>query len=290
MKSTIAIQGQAASFHDIVAKAYYPDQTGRAYCETFQDVFAAIENGSADYGVCAIENSLAGSIYEIYDLLLNKDVYVIGESYIQITMCLIGLAGAKIEDITKVYSHPVALAQCHEYLDRQLPTAQRLEFHDTAGSVAYVKEAANIHYAAIASRQAAELHGLNIIDSPIESNHGSATRFLVIGPDSIVANNANKTSLVLRTSHQPSALYHALGAFAKRDINLSKLQSRPITNDAWRYMFYVDVEAGTNDPNLTAALTELADQDCSYTILGSYQASEEKYPSQTSRQLSTSAL
>ncbi|CAN5638022.1 hypothetical protein BH23PAT2_BH23PAT2_09900 [soil metagenome] len=258
----------------IVASSYFPDTANRLYCETFEDVFTSIESGSVQYGVCAIENSLAGSINEIYDLLLTKNVRIIGEAYLKITMCLIELPGATPETITRVYSHPVALAQCHDFLDSKMPLAQRLEFHDTAGSVGLIKEKADPANAAIAGKPAAELHKLEVIASPIESDHGSATRFIILGLSSAVPDDANKTSFVITTSHRPGALYQALGVFAKRGINLTKLQSRPLAKSTWRYMFYIDVAIGINDKRLIAALEELDDQNCKYTVIGSYRASK----------------
>lgn len=272
---TIAIQGQQASFHDSAAKQLYGSESGRVYAETFQDVFVALADGRAERGMCAIENSLYGSINEVYDLLLKNHCQIVGEVYLHIEQCLIGLPGARLEDITKVYSHPVALAQCEAYLDATLHQAEREEFHDTAGSVALVKQLADQTVTAIASREAAELHGLTVLAASIETNKQNFTRFIALAKEPATPPAAStKTSLILETDHQPGALYAALGAFAKRGINLSKLQSRPIIGKAWQYMFYVDVEAAADSPGCTEALAELAAQQCRVTLLGSYPAGQ----------------
>lgn len=269
--TVIAIQGQAASFHDIVAKRCFSDQDRRIHCDTFADVFSSIQSKRASIGICAIENSLAGSINQVYDLLLkHANISIIGEYYLKVEQCLIGLSGAATQNISEVHSHPVALAQCQPYLDMHLPHAKRLEEYDTASSVELVKQRNDPAIAAIGGEEAAKLHNLAVLAHSIQSNTENYTRFLVIGNQGQPAKKTNKTSLVIQTSHQPGALYEALGAFAKQELNLSKLQSRPIPENAWQYMFYIDVEAGIDDAKLQTAVAELEKQHCRYTVLGSY--------------------
>jgi prephenate dehydratase len=173
-------------------------------------------------------------------LLLAHKYFIVGELAVPIEQCLITLPGVRLKDITHIHSHPVALSQCSDYLDEYLPTAKRVEDYDTAASVSFIKEQNHNYRAAIASRVAAEMHGLPIIASGIQNHDTNMTRFLVLER---VANNkpANKVSLVLQTSHNPGALYKALGVFHKANANLTKLQSRPVPGKVWRYMFYVDV-------------------------------------------------
>jgi len=268
----VAIQGEQASFHDIAATHFFGEDIDRVCCKTFAETFQAVDHGKAKYAVSAIENSLYGSINEVYDLLLAQHFPIIGETYIRVKQCLIAMPGTAIGEIREVYSHPVALAQCEQYLDTVLAQAQRFETNDTAGSVGMIKLLQDPKKAAIASAQAATLHGLDVLASSIETNHQNYTRFVVLSrmPNSML--DANKTSLILKTAHTPGALYAALGAFAKRSINLTKLQSRPIIGHAWHYMFYLDVEAGLDNPSLKLALQELARQKCQATILGSYKA------------------
>ncbi len=270
--TTIAIQGDVASFHDIAAKDFF-GESSRAYCDTFADTFAALADGRADNAVVAIENSLFGSINEVYDLLLKHSFSIIGEVYLRIDQCLIGLPGTKLEDVTTVYSHPVALAQCEAFLDENVPQALRSEYHDTAAAVKLVKEQGDAHAVAIAGKEAAELYGMEVLAENIETNKENYTRFVALSRTApVVSGEESKTSLVLTTSHQPGALYQALGTFAKRSMNLSKLQSRPIIGKAWHYMFYVDVGGAATEPAFQEALVELKEQGCEVTLLGSYKS------------------
>lgn len=273
----VAIQGDRASFHDIAANQFFGDASERIFCDTFASTVGALKEGSATHALCAIENSLYGSINEVYDLILQNKLFIFGEVYLRIEQCLIGLASAQLSTINEVYSHPVALAQCEDYLDRQLPQAERVEYHDTAASVKKISRQGNPKLAAIASRQAAALYGMPILAESIETNKQNYTRFIVLSTtDQDMVPNPNKTSIVIKTNHQPGALYNALGCFAKRSINLSKIQSRPIIGKAWHYIFYVDVHAGVDDPACQEAINELTGLDCDITLLGSYQQAD--YP------------
>ena len=268
---TIAIQGDQASFHDIATAKLFGD-SGRVYCDTFAGTFRALAEDRADYAVVAIENSLYGSINEVYDLLLKHEFSIVAETYLRIEQCLIGFPGTKLEEIEAVYSHPVALAQCEEFLETVLPEASRNEAHDTAGSVAYIAEQDTPRFAAIASAEAAALYGMDVLKHSIETNKENYTRFVVLSKTrtSVFSGVANKSTLVVTTTHQPGALYDALGVFAKQGINLSKLQSRPIIGKAWHYMFYIDIAAASGA--LTSAKHELEAQGCTVTILGSYKS------------------
>jgi len=273
MSTTIAIQGDQASFHDIAATQFFGEQSTRAFCDTFAATFAVLANGDADYALCAIENSLYGSINEVYDLLLAHDFYIIGEIYLRIEQCLIGLPGSSVADIVEVHSHPVALAQCDVFLDETIPMATRMEYHDTAASVEMVAKLQDPLVAAIASREAAKLYGMEVLAPSIETDVQNYTRFVALSKrnDTIDA-STTKTSLIVRTTHTPGALYNALGCFATRGISLTKLQSRPVIGDAWKYIFYIDVAAGEQTAACQQALAELRAQGCQVTVLGSYQS------------------
>lgn len=273
MSVSIAIQGTKASFHDIAASQYFGKDDSRIFCDTFSATFAALADERADFALCAIENSLYGSINEVYDLLNAHDYHIVGEIYLRIEQCLIGQPGATMSGITEVYSHPVALAQCEAYLDKELPDAHRLEYHDTAASVELIARTGSHTTAAIASCQAAELYGMKILASSIETDSQNYTRFVVLTRLPLASKDTTKTSLVLKTNHAPGALYNGLGCFAKRGINLTKLQSRPITGSAWNYLFYIDVLAGDQTSEFQAAHAELVTQGCDVTVLGSYKAS-----------------
>ena len=269
---TIAIQGGAASFHDIAARYYFGATHQRIFCDTFAQLFDALLQEDADIAVCAIENSLYGSITDVYDLLQqNQGIHIIGEIYLRIEQCLIGAKNASLADVTEVHSHPVALAQCEVYLDGFLPAAKRVESHDTADSVRMVQQQASPHIAAIAGAQAAKLYDLPILARSIETNKQNYTRFVILSKKLAPTHDANKTSLIITTTHQPGALQAALQAFAEHGINLSKLQSRPIIGKAWHYMFYVDVEVGVRSQAFHQAIASLEQQNCRVDILGSYE-------------------
>lgn len=270
--TSVAIQGQQASFHDIAARLYFGKSISPIACETFADTFHTLKTKKSDYAVVALENSLFGSINEVYDLLLKHKFWISGEIYLRVEQCLLGLPGTKLKSVREVYSHPVALAQCDKYLEDKLPFAKRFEHHDTGGAAEDVKRWEDPTKTAIASHLAAEMYDLEILDRSIETHKQNYTRFVILTKTRQDVESADKTSLILETADKPGALYHALGAFARQNINLTKLQSRPIIGRAWQYMFYTDVNVGIADPSLELALRELSDQDCDVTILGSYVA------------------
>lgn len=268
----IGIQGQPGSFHSIAATIFFGKDISLLSCDTFTEVFTALQNKQCDKAIVAIENSLYGSINNVYDLLLKKRIWICGEIYLHVTQCLVGLPGAQIDKITEVHSQGPALGQCESFLDLHLPDAKRIEQHDTAASVAMVKQWGDPKKAAIASREAAAIHGLEILAEEIETHTDNFTRFVVLqaGQEKIPA--ADKTSLILTTDHKPGALYNALSAFKEQDINLTKLQSRPVVGKKWHYMFYIDLAAGAQTRPFKTALKKLVEQKCDVTILGSYKA------------------
>lgn len=269
----VAIQGQEASYHHLAAKQFFGEDVEILACDTFKAVFSAVDKAQTDYAVIAIENSLYGAINPVYDLLLKKRFWISGEIYLRIRHCLIGLPGADKSKVSEIYSQIMALAQCENYLDKNFSRAKHIEHHDTVASVELVKKLGDKTKAAIASENSAILHNMEILEKDIEDVKQNFTRFLVLEKDTSAVKGANKTSLVLITPHKPGALYRALGIFDKHGINLTKLQSRPIKETAWRYMFYIDVEIGLNDTKLKNALAELKSQECETILLGSYKSS-----------------
>lgn len=270
----VAIQGQAGSYHDIARRQYFKNATQLVCQDTFKEVFAALSSGQANYAVSAIENSLYGSINEVYDLLLKNKFWICGEIYLRIQHCLLGIQGSALKDINEVYSQGPALAQCEEFLETKLAQVKRIETHDTAASAELVAKWQDPTKAAIASSTAAKLHGLKILESEIETHKQNYTRFIVLEKTRREqTDQTSKTSIVLKLAERPGILHQALGAFAKRNINLSKLESRPIIGKAWHYMFYIDFEAGADSPQGRAALQELVRQGSSVTLLGTYQTS-----------------
>lgn len=272
----IAIQGEVESFHHQAARAFFGDDTKLVHCHNFREVFETLMSGAADHAVVAVENSLYGSLNEVHDLMSKHKAWIVGEVYLRIEFCLIGLPGAKLEEITEVHSQVFALSECEDYLDSVLPQAKRFEEHDTAGSVGLIKEWNDPTKAAIASRDAAKHHGLEVLASNIETHHENYTRFAVLAPQKEQVDGANKTSLVLTTRDdtKPGALLRALQVFAERNINMTMLQSRPILGKAWHYLFYIDVEFGTEDAQYEDVMNKLYEAGCQVQVLGSYKANK----------------
>ncbi len=268
----VSIQGEVDSFHYLAAQHLFGSAVETLHRERFREVFEDVQAKRADCAVVAIENSLVGSINEVYDLLRKDGLRITGELYMRISHNLIALPGVELANIQSIYSHPMALMQCETFL-QGLPGVDVHERFDTAGSVAQIATTGDKTAAAIASRQAAQRHKMHLLATDIESDKHNYTRFIVLSPlgsVSVSALSNTKTSIILTTNHTPGALYSALGVFAKRGINLSKLQSRPIIGKGWHYYFYIDFEAGTQEARTQEALRELQDYAGEVTVLGSY--------------------
>jgi prephenate dehydratase len=265
----VAIQGEPASFHDVAAHQFFQNPIELICCETFADTFAALESGRADTAIVAIENSLYGTINPVYDLLLQHRPWIYGETYLRIHQCLLGLPGSKLDDITEIYSHTAALAQCEAFLGEHLPNARRYEHADTAGAAADVAVWKDKTRAAIASAAAAERYGLEVLVPDIETHHHNYTRFVALSRNRRENPQATKNSIILRTAHHSGALYNALDVFDAHNFNLTLLTSRPIIGQHQKYLFYLDFETDANTET-ERAFEELRAQNCDVTILGSY--------------------
>ncbi|MBE3134337.1 MAG: ACT domain-containing protein, partial [Acidobacteria bacterium] len=228
--------------------------------------------GRARFGMVPIENSLTGSIHQNYDLLLQyPDVRIVGEQKIRIVHNLIGLPGARIEDIRRVYSHPQGLAQCGRFLDRH--PWERVAYYDTAGAVRFVAETGAKENAAIASEEAARVYGLAILKQGLETNVQNYTRFVVIARDEGTAPaRPNKASVCFSVADLPGSLFRALQVLAERGLNMKKLESRPILGKPWQYLFYIDVDLPDDPAVFTRALAELKTVTEDLRVLGSYRA------------------
>lgn len=272
----VAIQGQAASYHHQAAKKFFGKSVQIQPCNIFRDVFNSVENGISEYGVVAVENSLYGAINPVYDLLLKKSLFIIGEVNLQVHHCLISLPGAEKENLKEIYSQVMALAQCENYLDKNLPGAKTIDYHDTVASVEMVKKLGDKRKAAIASKEAAELHGMKVLAQNIEDNTQNTTRFLILSKKRPVGIEPNKTSIVLQTPADKSAgsLHKALGALAEQNISLSSLNSRPVIGKKWHYMFYIDLDIGDDQSRFEHALSQLRVMGCDVKVLGSYKRDE----------------
>jgi prephenate dehydratase len=265
----IAFQGEPGAYSEAAALAYYGDLSVTTPCHAFEDVFAAVEGGKCDYGMLPIENSLAGSIHRNYDLLLEYSLHIVGEYFLRVHHCLITLSGVALEDIQKIISHPQALAQCDHYL-RSLPGVTSEAVYDTAGSVRLIREQGDPHVAAIASKRAAVVYGLPILAEGIEDHPANYTRFLAVAPQPAACNGEAKTSIVFTLRNLPGALYKALSVFALRDIDLCKIESRPLVGQPWEYLFYIDFDGHVNDVPCVRALDHLREMALFLRVLGSY--------------------
>jgi prephenate dehydratase len=269
----VAFQGERGAFSEEAAVKLLGDKIELVPRPTFEAAFAAIDEGRADYILAPIENSLAGSVHRSFDLLVDSKLSSLAEEIIPIAHNLIGVPGAKFEDIAVVESHPVALAQCEKFFSDH-PNLKRIATEDTAGSVRDVIRAGDKSRAAIAGKLAAKIYGGSILREHLEDNRENYTRFLLLSrsPDGAQASpeTANKLSLVFQLDHRPGALFHALEPFARRNVNLMKIESRPVHGQPWQYRFYLDLHASRRDPEVAAALAELEKLVVGLRILGSY--------------------
>jgi prephenate dehydratase len=263
----IAFQGEPGAYSEQAAYEYF-GAVDVLPCESFDDVFTAVHNGNAVSGLIPIENSLAGSIHQNYDLLLRHNLFIVGEHFLRVRHCLISARGVKKSEIRKVVSHPQALSQCSGYL-RDLGV--KIEpVYDTAGSVKLLRESGDRVTAAIASSRAAEIYGMQILQEGIEDNAENFTRFLAIATAPVVPSVDAKTSIVFTLKNQPGALFKALSVFALRDIDLTKIESRPLAGTPWNYLFYVDFVGALGDTSVTKALSHLGEYAIMLRVLGSY--------------------
>jgi len=265
----IAFQGERGAFSEEAAVKLLGEDIQLVPRTTFEALYTSIQDGVADYILAPIENSLAGSVHRSYDLLISSGLHIQAEVVIPIVHNLIGVPGAAFERITQVSSHPVALAQCERFFASH-PTIKRVATDDTAGSVREVMGAGDTTKAGIASKRAASVYGAVILREHLEDHPENYTRFLLLATSAEVAENADKLSLVLHLAHKPGSLCSALNAFARRNLNLLKIESRPIPGTPWSYCFYLDLQASLKDPETRAALAELEQFTDSVKVLGCY--------------------
>jgi len=272
MTPRVGYQGEPGAYSEAAVLEHFGGDVQPLPRASFDAVFDAVEREECEAGLIAIENSLAGSIHRNYDLLLRHNLWVVGEHYLPVHHCLIGLPGAALEGIRKVISHPQALAQCEGYLGR-LGGVEVEPVYDTAGSVKMVREQGDSRLAAVASRRAAELYGMAVLAERIEDNPDNITRFLVIAcqPNpGAVGIGGDKTTIVFTLDNQPGALFKALSVFALRNIDLTKIESRPLVGSPWEYLFYIDFAGSTEDPTTRRALSHLEEYATMLRVLGSY--------------------
>ena len=264
----IAFQGERGAFSEDAAIKLFTEEIGFLPCVRLRDVFQAVLEDNVSFGVVPVENSQAGSINDTYDLLLTYPLNIFAEVILRISHCLMALPGEKLADIRTIYSHPQALAQCEEFLSRL--KAEIIPSYDTAGSAKMIKENKLKGCAAIASMRSADIYGLEVLSPRIETNINNYTKFFAISKQKARSGQKNKTSIVFAIKHESGALYQILGIFANRNINLTKLESRPSRSKPWEYVFYADFEGHLNDEVYQEAMRELQREATFVKILGSY--------------------
>ncbi|HYP24648.1 MAG TPA: prephenate dehydratase [Actinomycetota bacterium] len=267
--TTVAYQGEKGAYSEEGALSLFPDAS-LSPLASIRKVFEAVEVGRVEYGLVPIDNSQAGSINETYDLFLKHGLHLVAETVVRVDHCLLALPGTHTDDLTEVISHPQAIAQCEEFLSA-LDVTVRPEY-DTAGAAKRVAEASLGSTAAIASRRAGEMYGLEVLAERIQTYPDNHTRFGVLSRAADPLGTPDKCSLVFGVGHVAGSLYRCLGALAERHLSLTKLESRPRAGRPWEYVFYADVTAAAADPQMVEALAELSEHATFTRLLGSYAA------------------
>jgi prephenate dehydratase/chorismate mutase len=268
-----AFLGERGTFSEEAAKELLGETCEMIACPTFEELFAAIDEGSADYILAPLENSLVGSVHRCYDLLLESSLSIAAEIILPISHFLIGCQGASLDSIETVESHPVALAQCEHFFAAH-PHIKRVAADDTAGSARRVIESEDISRAAIAGKRAANIYGGLILQEHLEDFGENYTRFVLLAPNTNISDKGHKISLVIRLAHRPGALHDALRPFVRRGIDLLKIESRPIKERPWQYNFYLDLQAPASESELRGALDEIREQAEEVRYLGRYSTIE----------------
>jgi arogenate/prephenate dehydratase len=264
----IAFQGEPGAYSEAAALRFAPGAEA-VPCRSFEEVFAAVVEGRSTLGILPMENSIGGSIHRNYDLLVQHELPIVGEVELPVEHCLLARRGTTIGDLRVVYSHPQALAQCEQYLEA-LQGVEIIAVYDTAGGAKMVAEGTRTDAGAVASRRAAELFDLEILEETIQDYASNITRFVLVGRNTTPAEDATKTSLVFSLKSTPGALFKALSGFALRDLDLSKLESRPIRGRPWEYLFYADVNAPRHSVECGRAIAQLGEFTRWVRVLGSY--------------------
>lgn len=269
----VGFQGLRGAYSEMAVKKYFGDKAEPLGFNEFEDVFIALDKGRLDYGVLPLENTMAGTVTENYDMLLRYDVGMVGEVYVKIEHCLLGIKGAQLRDITAAYSHPHALKQCRRFCKENSITP--VPKFDTAGSSAWVAEQGDWHNAGIASILCAEIYNMDVLAENIQANDLNTTRFAVVRKgvmDTATTDYKTKTSLAFKAKHEPGELLKCLKIFAEHDLNLTKLESRPIPEIPWEYIFYTDFEANENTAKGSTrdAILKLQEQVLMVKLLGTY--------------------
>ena len=267
--SRVVFQGTDGAYSQAAMHKFFSKDVNSFHVQTFRDAMEAIEEGSADFAVLPIENSSAGMVSEMYDLLEEFENYIVGEVILPINHYLVGTENTTLESIERVYSHPQALMQCSKFLDRH-GSWQQIGAANTAVAAKKILNENDPTQAAICSEHAAEIYGLKILEEEINHNHNNSTRFIVVTNQKIFLKKAQKISICFEVAHESGSLYHLLSHFIYNDLNMTKIESRPIEGKTWEYRFFVDFEGNMGDAAVKNAIRGLREESKSLKILGNY--------------------
>jgi len=267
-KARVVFQGAEGAYSHLAMVQYFGEDIESFHVDTFRDAFVSIEEGRADFAVLPIENSTAGIVNEIYDLLVEFENYIVGEQIIRIEHCLLGVPGTRMENIKTVYSHPQSLMQSAKYLSAR--DWQQISMQNNAFAARKVAEEKDNSQAAIASAYAGKLYGLEVLEQGINDSDTNATRFIIITNQKIFRKDADKISICFEVPHRSGSLYHILSHFIYNNLNMTKIESRPIEERNWEYRFFVDIEGNLGDSAVKNALRGLREESLNMKVLGNY--------------------
>lgn len=268
-KARVVFQGVEGAYGQAAMQHYFGDKVNSFHVRTFRDAMEAIEEGAADYAVLPIENSSAGSVNEMYDLLVEFENYIVGETIIPITHTLSGLPGAELKDITRVYSKAEALMQTSRFLDEHSDW-QQISVVNTAIAAKKILEDGDMTQAAVCSAYAAHVYGLSVLTDEINDESNNSTRFIIVTNQKVFLKNASKISICFELPHESGSLYRILSHFIYNDLNMTRIESRPIEGRNWEYRFFVDFEGNMEDPAVKNAIRGLREEARNMKILGNY--------------------
>lgn len=268
VKARVVFQGAEGAYSQAAMMQYFGDQVNSFHVNTFREAMSAIDEGSADFAVLPIENSTAGMVSEIYDLLVEFENYIVGEQIIKVEHCLLGVPGSKMEDIKTVYSHPQSLMQSAKYLMNH--DWRQISMQNNAFAAQKVAEEGDKTQAAIASELAGKIYGLDVLQKGVNQAENNSTRFIIVTNQKIFRKDAKKISICFEVPHRSGSLYHMLSHFIYNNLNMCKIESRPIEDRTWEYRFFVDFEGNLADSAVKNALRGLRDEARNMKILGNY--------------------
>lgn len=268
-QAKVVYQGVEGAYAHEAALEYFGEDADTYHVASWRDAMEEVKQGRADYAVLPIENSTAGSVTQVYDLLTEYDNYIVGETFLKVEHALIGLPDAELSDIRKVYSHPQALMQSEGYL-YQHRQWQQISVSNTAASAKKVLEDGDVSQAAIASRRAAGIYGLKVLKESIQDNDLNTTRFVIVGKKKIYAKDAAKISICFEIAHESGSLYEMLSHFIFNNLNMTKIESRPIEERRWEYRFFLDFTGKLGDAAVKNALRGIDEEAIHFKILGNY--------------------